>query len=186
VIVGANGKPVHTYQQLRAIVGRLRPGQRVRITYRRGDRTATSSIVTVSGPPPAPNQPNRALIGILTSTAFRFKLPFNAKFDLGSVGGPSAGLAFALELLEQRGRDVDHGYRVVATGELAPDGSVLAIGGVEQKTIGARRAHADVFLVPQDGGNARDARRYAAGLRIIAVKSFQQALRALAALPPKR
>ena len=49
--------------------------------------------------------------------------------------------------------------------------------------FGARRAGVDAFLVPA-GSNARDARKYAQGLRIIPVKSFQQALHALATLPP--
>jgi PDZ domain-containing secreted protein len=62
---------------------------------------------------------------------------------------------------------------------------VAQIGGVKQKVIGARRAHVDVFLVPVDGGNAAEAKRYAHGLRIVPVKSFQQALRVLATLPPK-
>jgi len=62
---------------------------------------------------------------------------------------------------------------------------VTSIGGIKQKTIGARKSHVDVFLVPVDGDNARDAKRYANGLRIIPVKSFQQALQALATLPPK-
>ena len=82
------------------------------------------------------------------------------------------------------GRDVDHGNRVAATGELELDGSVAPIGGAEQKAIGARRAGVDVLLVPA-GDNARDARRGADGLRIIPVDSFQQALRALATLPRK-
>ena len=56
---------------------------------------------------------------------------------------------------------------------------------MKQKTFGAREAKADVFLVPA-GDNAQEARRYANGLRIIAVKSFPQALRVLATLPPKR
>jgi PDZ domain-containing protein len=68
---------------------------------------------------------------------------------------------------------------------IEPDGSVGEIGGVKQKTIGARDAHVDVFLVPA-GDNYREARKYADGLRIIPVKSFQQALRALATLPPKQ
>jgi PDZ domain-containing secreted protein len=55
---------------------------------------------------------------------------------------------------------------------------------VKQKTFGVREAKADVFLVPA-GDNAREARRYADGVRIIAVKSFPQALHALATLPPK-
>jgi PDZ domain-containing secreted protein len=56
---------------------------------------------------------------------------------------------------------------------------------VKQKTIGARKSDVDVFLVPADGDNAREAQRYADGLRIIPVESFQQALRALATLPRK-
>ena len=59
------------------------------------------------------------------------------------------------------------------------------IGGVKQKTFGVRQAKADVFLVPA-GDNAQEARRYANGLRVIAVKSFPQALRALATIEAKR
>jgi PDZ domain-containing protein len=71
---------------------------------------------------------------------------------------------------------------VAATGEIFPDGSVGPIGGIKQKTIGAREAGVDVFLVPA-GENAVDARKAADGLRIVAVKSFPQALHALATLP---
>jgi PDZ domain-containing secreted protein len=55
---------------------------------------------------------------------------------------------------------------------------------VKQKTLGARKAGVDVFLVPA-GENAREARRYAKDLPIIPVHNFQQALRALATLAPK-
>ena len=78
----------------------------------------------------------------------------------GSIGGPSAGLAFALDVLEELGHDVDRGYKVAATGEIDLDGSVGPIGGVKQKTIGVRRAGVDVFLVPA-GDNAKEARKYA-------------------------
>ena len=113
------------------------------------------------------------------------KLPFPVRIDAGSIGGPSAGLAFALDVLEELGRDVDRGYKVAATGELGADGTVGPIGAVKQKAIGARRAKVDVFLVPA-GDNATEARRYAGSVRVIAVESFRQALRALATLPPKR
>jgi PDZ domain-containing protein len=128
-------------------------------------------------------EPGRALIGFAPIEVVNARLPVPVHFDLGrDVGGPSAGLAFALEILEQKGRDVDHGLRIAATGEIQLDGRVTPIGGVKQKTIGARRAHADAFLVPV-GDNAAVAKRYAHGLRIIPVKNFQQALRALATLP---
>ena len=178
VIVSADAKPVHTRSDLRAILARHQPGDRVDVGIRRGSRTFTISIRTTSDP----SEPKRPLIGILPTQALSVRFPFPIRFDLGGVGGPSAGLAFALELLEKRGRDVDHGYKVAATGVIELDGRVTRIGGIKQKTIGARRAHVDVFLVPADGDNARDAKRYAHGLRIIPVESFPQALHALATL----
>ena len=103
------------------------------------------------------------------------------KIDAGGVGGPSAGLAFALDIVQELGRNVTHGHKIAATGELALDGSVSPIGGVKQKTIGARSAGVDVFLVPA-GENARRPGATPDGLRIIPVKNFPQALRALATL----
>ena len=132
-----------------------------------------------------PHDPKRAVIGVLVDQASQAKLPFPVTIDAGSIGGPSAGLAFALDVLEELGHDVDRGYKVAATGEIFPDGSVGPIGGVKQKTIGARRAGVDVFLVPA-GDNAQEARKYAGSLRVIPVESFRQALHALATLPPKR
>ena len=89
-----------------------------------------------------------------------------------------------MTVMEELGHPVDRGNRIAATGQNELDGTISPIGGVKQKTFGAREAKADVFLVPA-GDNAREARRYANGLRIIAVKSFPQALHALATLPPK-
>jgi len=103
------------------------------------------------------------------------------KIDAGDVGGPSAGLAFALDILEQLGKDVDNGQRIAATGQLELDGTVTAIGGVEQKTIGVQRSGIHFFLVPA-GENAAEARRFAHGVRIVPVHSFRQALRKLATL----
>ena len=109
------------------------------------------------------------------------RLPVRVSIDAGNVSGPSAGLAFALDVVQELGKNVDHGHKVAATGELSLDGRVGEIGGIKQKTIGAREAGVDVFLVPT--ANAAAARKYAHGLRIIPVKNFQQALRALATLP---
>jgi PDZ domain-containing protein len=181
VIVAANGKKVGTRTDLAAVLGRLKPGDPVKITVRRGGKKLTFSIRTTADT----QNPKRAIVGVLPIQALSIRLPFSVKFILRKVGGPSAGLAFALELLEKRGRDVDQGYKVAATGQIELDGSVTRIGGIKQKTIGARKSHVDVFLVPVDGDIARDAKRYAGSLRIIPVKSFQQALQALATLPPK-
>jgi Predicted secreted protein containing a PDZ domain len=103
------------------------------------------------------------------------------KIDAGDVGGPSAGLAFALDVLEKLGKDVDHGRRIAATGQIELDGTVSAVGGLKQKTIGVRRSGIRYFLVPA-GENAAEAQRFAHGVRIIPVHSFRQALRRLATL----
>jgi PDZ domain-containing protein len=82
------------------------------------------------------------------------------------------------------GRDVTNGCRVAATGELSLDGAVLSVGGLKQKTIGARKTGVDVFLVPA-GENAEEAQKYAEDLDVVPVESFQQALQELRTSPPK-
>jgi PDZ domain-containing protein len=182
VILAVDGKRVFTTTQLRTAVGRRKVGAALHVRIRRDAKTRTVDVRTTRD-----KDTGRPILGIFaeTSPALAVRLPFKIQFNLRNVGGPSAGLAFALQILEERGRNVDHGYRVAATGVIEPDGSVGEIGGVKQKTIGARKAHVDVFLVPA-GANAQEARKYAHGLRIIPVKSFQQALRALATLGPNR
>jgi Lon-like protease len=183
VIVGADGKRVRSTIDLHEILARHKVGDVVPLTFWRGGKLHHARVETSADP----LDPTRAIVGFQPQPALRLRTPtpFKIRFDLGDVGGPSAGLAFALQILEERGRDVDHGYKVAATGVINPDGSVGEIGGVKQKTYGARQAHVDVFLVPA-GDNYREARKYADGLRLIPVKSFQQALHALATLPPKR
>jgi PDZ domain-containing protein len=180
VIVSANGRKVASVLALRAALAARRPGASVRIDYRRGGKVHGATIKTV----PDPQDSKRAIIGVSASDELTVKLPVPIKFDAGGVGGPSAGLAFALDILQELGRDVAHGKKVAATGALALNGAVRPIGGVKQKTLGARQAGVDVFLVPA-GDNAREARRYAKDLPIVPVKNFQQALRALATFAPK-
>ena len=180
VIVSALGKPTKTPEQLRRVFLDVEPGADVDLRVRRDGTVSTVKVRTVE----SPQEHGRAIIGIRVAQAANIKLPLKVDIDLGRVGGPSAGLPFALDVYQELGRNVDRGRRVVATGEIALDGSIAPIGGVKQKTFGARAAHADVFLVPA-GENAAEARRYAGNLRIIPVESFQQALSALRTLQPE-
>jgi PDZ domain-containing protein len=178
VIVAVDGKPVRKTTDLRRLISAHKPGESVRLTLRTGRELRKARVGTVAG------AQGRPLIGILVEQATQVKLPLAVRIDAGSIGGPSAGLAFALGVLEELGRDVDRGYKVAATGELDSEGSVRSVGAVKQKAIGARQAKVDVLLVPA-GDNAEVARKHAGGVRVIAVESFRQALRALATLPPK-
>ena len=181
VIVAVDGVPTPTIPSLRKQLAGLKPGDTVTLQVKRGGGTQTVKIQTIADP----LDKKRAIVGFSPDQAADIKLPINVSIDAGNVGGPSAGLAFALQVMRELGRNVTHGYRVAATGEIGLDGRVSAIGGVKQKTFGVRQAGADVFLVPVDGGNARTAKRYAGKLKIIPVTSLRQALRALAKLPPK-
>ncbi len=177
VIVEANGRRVRTPGDLRSALEEVEPGARVTLVVRRGDERLTAELTTV----PSEDEPQRATIGVFVSQNAEIRLPVSVTIEARGVGGPSAGLPFALEVLEQLGEDVDHGLDVAATGELELDGAVAPVGGLKQKTIGAQEAGVDVFIVPA-GDNAAEARRYADGLRIVPVRTFQQALRALATL----
>jgi PDZ domain-containing protein len=176
VIVSANGKRVRAPGDLRRVVGALRPGATVRLVVRRGDTQTRVDVRTVR------DADGRTIIGVIVDQAAFIKLPLRVKIDAGNVGGPSAGLAFALDVLEELGKDIDHGRRIAATGQIGLDGTVTSIGGIRQKTIGVRNSGIRVFVVPA-GENAAEARRYAHGVRILAVRNFQQALHELATLP---
>jgi Lon-like protease len=148
----------------------------VRLRVRRGDKLLTVPVKTV-------DEGGRALVGFVPEQAAKFKLPVRVSIDAGNVGGPSAGLAFTLEVMQKLGRNVTHGHRVAATGEMELNGDVFPIGGVRQKVVDAHKANVQVLLVPA-GENAKTARRYAPkDLRVIPVRTFDQALRALATLP---
>ena len=176
VLVAVDGVPVKTPAELRARIGTREPGDTLTLSVRRDDKKPVQVKVRTIA---SPDDPSRAIVGILIEQEADVKLPFEVDIDLGRVGGPSAGLPFALEIARQLGRDVTNGCRIAATGALALDGTVIPIGGVKQKTVGARRADVDYFLVPA-GENAQDAQENADGLEIIPVESFQQALQKLA------
>ena len=180
VIVGVDGRAVKTPDELRREIGRRRPGEDVRLTVRRDGKQLELVVGTI----PNPAEPGRPIVGIQVDQDAKIELPIDIDIDLGRVGGPSAGLPFALEIARMLGRDVTHGCSIAATGELALDGSVLSVGGLQQKTIGARRSDVDVFLVPA-GENAAEARRHADGVTIVPVRSFQQALQYLTTNPKK-
>jgi len=178
VIVAIDGHTVKAPQDVFAAMKKHGVGDVVAFTIRRGKQTLVERVRTVS----SGQKPPRAIVGVLLESSLDIRLPIAVRINAGGVGGPSAGLAFALDILAELGRNVMHGHRVAATGEIFPNGAVGPIGGIKQKTIGARRAGVDAFLVPA-GDNAVQARKYAHGLRIVPVKSFQQALHALATLP---
>ncbi len=174
LIVSVNGKPVETTADLQRLMQDVEPGDEVTFGVRRSGGLQQIRLDTAA----STDQDRRAIVGIQIDQAATIDLPVAIKIDTGSIGGPSAGLAFSLDIVDELGpKDLDDDKKIVVTGALDLDGTVQPIGGIKQKTIAARDAHANLFLVPDD--NAAEARRYADGLDVIPVSTFREALSAL-------
>ena len=124
-------------------------------------------------------------LGIYMETNPHFQFPFDVEIDTGNVGGPSAGLALTLSIIEELSpRSITNGNEVAVTGTIQLDGTVGETGGIRQKVAAVRAAGVRYFLVPP--GNVRDAKKVAgSNLKIISVKSLDAALAALKALPAR-
>jgi Lon-like protease len=116
----------------------------------------------------------RPLIGIAPVPSF----PFGISISSGDIGGPSAGLMWSLGLYDiLTPGDLTHGRTIAGTGTISADGRVGPIGGVEDKIAAARAAGANLFFVPVQ--NYRDAKQAAGSMRLVPVRTFGQAVRAL-------
>ena len=117
----------------------------------------------------------RPLIGISLVEPF----PFRVEIASGDIGGPSAGLMFALGLYDTlTPGDLTGGRTIAGTGEIFPNGHVGPIGGIKDKVVAAQRVGASVFLVPADNMGELDGVD-TGDMRLISVRSFDQALQAL-------
>jgi PDZ domain-containing protein len=177
VIAAVDGKPLTCRADAGVLIKAHRPGTPVRLTIQRHGRTHEIRLITA-------RVQGQAVVGVHILESFRF--PFTVKISIGNIGGPSAGLMFALGIIDKLSRDNLTGGKFIAgTGEISADGAVSPIGGIQQKLAGARAAGATVFLTP--AANCPDAlRALPAGLRLVKVTSLSQAVRELQALKAGR
>lgn len=175
VIVGYNGARIGSVNELTEANRRLRPGDPVELLVRRGGEERTLRLTTTR----APNEPARAMIGAYVETeGFDAELPFPVTIDEQVAGGPSAGLMFALGVYDAvTPGKLGGGHRVAGTGTLDLEGRVGGVDGIRQKLLGAQSAGYDLFVVPVD--NAPEARAAGTAMRVIPVRTFDEALAAL-------
>jgi Lon-like protease len=181
-ILAVDGKSVTTPEALVKAVHKRRPGDRISIRYLRDGRQSVASIRA------AADQDGHAVLGIFLGQPYKF--PFDVRIDTSDIGGPSAGLAMTLSILDElTPGDLTGGERVAVTGEIESNGAVGEVGGVGQKAVAARHRGAQLFLVPK--GEVAEARSRAGSLRVVGVRTLADALAALRAaggdaLPPVR
>lgn len=178
VIVAIDGKPIEFADDAISAIRSRHAGDAISLRVLRAGQPVdvrTSVVPGVLGYP---------VLGVtIVDKDPRVDTPFPINIDSLNVTGPSAGLAFCLELLDtMTPGELTGGATVAATGELGLHGEVLPIGGIEQKTVAVRRAHASIFLVPRE--NYPGAKAHAGnGLRVVAVDNVDDALRVLATIP---
>jgi PDZ domain-containing protein len=177
VIQSVDGTKVTCTSTSSTLIRSHRPGSTLTLGIRRGGATRQVRLATVR----ANGQPE---IGVSLSESFRF--PFSVKININDIGGPSAGLMFALGIIDKlTPGDLTGGRFIAGTGEIESDGTVDPIGGIQQKMVGARQAGATVFLTPAE--NCSDAvGAVPAGMRLVKVSTLRGALAALSDLKTGR
>jgi PDZ domain-containing protein len=174
VVTAVDGKTVSCHRDIVTMIRGRKPGAPVTLTIDRKGQTKTVTINTkdIGGEP---------VVGVdLGSPTYVF--PFSVKINLSDIGGPSAGLMFALGIIDKLSPDNLTGGRFIAgTGEIEPGGQIEPIGGIQQKMAGARAAGATVFLTP--ASNCPDTSgAVPAGLKLVKVTSLAGAVGDLEAI----
>ena len=173
---------ISTTQDLAAYIKLTKPGQRLTVTVDRPGVSLKKNVNITLGSQKVDGK-KVSYMGIYMETRPRYVLPFTVNFDTGDVGGPSAGLALTLSLMDKLSKtDLTNGQTVAVTGTMHVDGSVGPIGGIRQKTASVIASGATYFLVPAD--NYDDARAVAGKrLKVLKVTSLDDALAALKTIP---
>ena len=141
VITAVDGHPVTGPSGLTSLISAHPAGSPLTVTISRGGRTETVQVGTKeSGGHP--------VMGVQVTQQYKF--PFTVKFSVGDIGGPSAGMMFALGIIDKLTADNLTGGRFIAgTGEIEASGQVDAIGGIQQKMVGARAGGRDGLPGPR-------------------------------------
>lgn len=163
-----------TAHVVRGVMHRFKVGEIINVTVERAGQTLVIPVKASriqADPDPA--------LGVLLAPLQKPVIPRPVTVHAQNIGGPSAGMMFALEIYDQiTGRDLAHGHIVAGTGEILPNGQVEMIGGVAQKVVTVYRAGARIFVVPK--GNYPKAEAMAQRLhyhiKIFPVQNVTQAL----------
>ncbi|MEO3942450.1 S16 family serine protease [Paenarthrobacter nicotinovorans] len=161
-----NGKAITSMSVIQAELAAGAGAPAVVVVERKG--AAVTETIT-----PTRNSADRYVLGVLLASDFTF--PFDVSISLENVGGPSAGMMFALGIIDNlTPGDLTGGKHVAGTGTITADGAVGPIGGIAQKMIGARQQGATMFLAP--AANCSDVVGHVPdGLQVVKVETLADA-----------
>ncbi len=171
-ILSVDGTPVFLATEVPLLVQAREVGEEVLLTINRNSQDLELSVPTGAHPDDA----DMPFLGIFIQTLpWEPVIPLEIKMDTGRIGGPSAGLMFVLEIMNQLSPDdLTAGYNIAGTGSIDLNEKVGRIGGVSQKVIAAENSDADIFFVPV--GNYEEAINAASTVEIVPVSELEDAL----------
>lgn len=186
VVEYVSGHRVKRATQVAPLVRKVKPGQIVHLGILRHARLIHLTVSTVRSTNGVPNVKGKtALIGIEVQDQLKF--PVKIRINAGNIVGPSAGLMFALGIIQRLSpTDITHGCKVAGTGTIDFSGNVGAIGGAKQKIIAANNAGAKYFFIPDVKENRDPAMAHRGSVTVVPVKTLRQALNFLHHLRPCR
>ncbi len=171
VIKKAENEEIYLADQLVSQVENYPVGEKISLIVKRDEQLIEKNISTAEHP----EKSGKSYLGIYIQTKnWEPVLPVTINFDTGRIGGPSAGLMFVLEIMNQlTEEDLTAGKKIAGTGAVSLDGSINPVGGVEHKVRAAEQEGADYFLVP--GDNYSEARESARAIDVIEINNVEQA-----------
>ncbi|MFL6023918.1 MAG: PDZ domain-containing protein [Marmoricola sp.] len=176
VLTAVDGKATADATALVSAIRAVKPGDKVALTVRRGSTTQVFSVVTR----PAADNKKQSRVGV--SIAQKFIYPFTVKVQLPeTIGGPSAGMMFALTIYDLlTPGSLTGGQTIAGSGEISADGVVGPIGGIGQKLAGAQRDGARLFLVAQENCAEAERSHYDRDkLRLVKIHTLDDAIKAV-------
>ena len=183
-IVAVDGEPIVLTEDVAPLLAGKAPGDAVTLTIvPDGSEERKDVTVTLTE-----SSDGRTIIGFIPVDGaihedVGYVLPVTASIGSDEIGGPSAGLAFTLTLLDQlTPGDITGGKKIAATGSINLDGSVGNIGGLRQKTVAVKRAGASHFLVPAEQVEEAEREAQGSSLEVIGVQTVDEAVAVLAEL----
>lgn len=181
IILAVDGKKVNFAPEVSLIVQERRVGETVELEVKRGENMLLLVIPTGANPEEA----DLPFLGIYIKTLpWEPVLPVKIKVETGNIGGPSAGLMFTLEIINQLTEDdLTKGYKIAGTGTIDLEEKVGRIGGITQKIVAAEKSGADYFILPT--GNLKQALKIKHKVTLVPVDTLDDVLKFLADLETK-
>ena len=173
---GGEATTITSFSQLRELMTTIPEGTRVTLGVNRGEQQTTAALTTIA--------PQEGTTGSLLGLSLKISVDstVEASFGLSDVGGPSAGMMFALGVVDEiTPGSLTGGKDISGTGTINMDGQVGPIGGIQQKRAGARNSGSRFFLAP--ASNCDEVRGHEPeGMQVFAVSTLHEAVTATEAI----